>query len=55
MLKEGFKHPGFSKYKNMMVIGDLYQTINFGGMNINHMGEDDPVASIIETFAKLAD
>ena len=55
LLKEGFKDPVVTKLKYMEVVGDLYQTISFGSLNLNHMREDDPIANIIQTFAKMAD
>jgi hypothetical protein len=55
LLKEGFKDPVVSKLKYMEVVGDLYQSINFSGFNLNHMGNDDPVAHILSTFSRMAD
>ena len=55
LLKEGFKDPVVSKLKYMEVIGDLYQSINFSGFNLNHMGKDDPIARILSTFSKMAE
>ena len=55
LLKEGFKDPVVTKLKYMEVVGDLYQTINFAQLNLNHMSGDDMVANIIQTFSKMAD
>ena len=55
LLKEGFKDPVVSKLKYMEVIGDLYQSINFSGFNLNHMGKDDPIAHILSTFSRMAE
>ncbi len=54
LLKEGFKDPVISKIKYMQLIGDLYKSINFSGFKINHMSDDDPMASIVGRFTKLA-
>jgi len=34
----------------MELIGDLYGSISFSGFEINHMGEDDPIAQIVSKF-----
>ena len=38
----------------MNLIGELYGSLSFGGMNINHMSEQDPIAQIVEKFTTMA-
>ena len=54
MLKEGFKDPVINKLKYMQLIGELYKHISIRGFNVNHMGDDDPIASMVSKFTKMA-
>ena len=55
LLKESFNDPVVSKLQYMGLIGDLYESINFSSFQINHMGNDDPVAQIVSKFTKMAE
>jgi hypothetical protein len=55
LLKEGFKDPVVTKLKYMEVIGDLYYSISFGNFALNHMGKDDPIAHLLQTFSQMAE
>ena len=54
LLKEGFKDPIVSKLQYMNLIGELYGSLSFGGININHMSSEDPVAQIVQKFTTMA-
>ena len=54
LLKEGFKDPIVSKLQYMNLIGELYGSLSFGGININHMSSEDPVAQIVKKFTTMA-
>ena len=55
VLKEGFKDPVLCRLRYMEQIGRMYNEINWGGLRINHMGEGDPVASILSKFTSMAE
>ena len=54
MLKEGFKDPVINKLKYMQLIGELYKHISIRGFNVNHMGNDGPIASMVSKFTNMA-
>ena len=54
LLKEGFKDPIVSKLQYMNLIGELYGSLSFGGININHLSSEDPVAMIVQKFTTMA-
>ena len=53
LLMEGFQDPTFFKLQYMQTIADLYQTISFGGFQVNP-GDSDPVAQIVQKFTDMA-
>ena len=55
LLKEKFKDRNISKLHYMDLIGDLYSSVRFGSLYINHMGEEDPIAQIVSKFTKMAE
>ena len=38
----------------MNLIGELYGNLSFGGININHLSSEDPVAMIVQKFTTMA-
>lgn len=55
LLKEKFKDQNITKLHYMDLIGDLYSSVRFGSLQINHMGEEDPIAQIVSKFTKMAE
>jgi hypothetical protein len=55
LLKEGFKDPIMRKLKTMTVVGDLHETMSFAGTNLRQMGEQEPVAMILDKFTSMVD
>ena len=41
--------------KQMDVIEHLYQTMSFSSLEINQIGDNDPVAELVQRFTKLAE
>ena len=55
VLKESFKNPVQRKLETMKVLGDLHNSMTFSGMNLRQMGDQEPVAEILEKFTRLAE
>lgn len=39
----------------MSVLGDLHESMSFGGTYLRQMGDQEPVAEILEKFTKMAE
>jgi len=55
LLKSGLQDPVISKLKYMEIVGDLYQSMSWGGLRIHEMSQQDPLVSIISNFTALAE
>ena len=55
MTKESLKDPVQRQMKQMDVIESLYHSMNISNLEVNQMGETDPVAEMVGRFVKLAD
>ena len=55
LLKESFKDPIMRKLKTMSVVGDLHESMSFGGTNLRQMGDQEPVAMILDKFTVMVD
>ena len=55
VLKESFKNPVQVKLQEMQVLGDLHKSMYFSSMRLHQMGDQEPVAEILEKFTRLAE
>ena len=55
VLKESFKNPVQRKLETMKVLGDLHNSMQFSAVNLRQMGDQEPVAEILEKFTRLAE
>ena len=54
LLKESVNDPVVSKLNYLKMVEDLYGAMSLGTFEVNHMSEDDPIATIINKFRRMA-
>ena len=55
LLKESFKDPIQRKMQTMEALGDLHGSMSFGSTFLHQMGDQEPVAEILDKFTRLAE